>query len=160
MTIPTIPTGDPHDFDFLFGTWNVANRRLKERGVGSDEWEEFPATERCEPHMGGLVNVEEMVFPTLGRSGMAIRAFDLANRRWSIHWIDSRGATLCPPVHGGFDGDRGTFYGEDLDDGRPVEVQFRWTRLGPDTARWEQAFSFDGGEWEWNWVMEFTRAAG
>jgi hypothetical protein len=33
----------------------------------------------------------------------------------------------------------------------------QWTRLGPTTARWEQAFSYDGGPWETNRVMEFTR---
>ena len=33
----------------------------------------------------------------------------------------------------------------------------QWTRLGPTTARWEQAFSYDGGPCETNRVMEFTR---
>jgi hypothetical protein len=66
---------------------------------------------------------------------------------------------MDPPVVGGFAGDRGEFYGEDVDEGRPVRVRFVWTRLSPDTARWEQAFSYDGGPWETNWVMEFTRAA-
>jgi hypothetical protein len=64
---------------------------------------------------------------------------------------------MDPPVVGGFAGDRGEFYGEDEDEGRPVRVRFVWTRLSPDAARWEQAFSFGGGPWETNWVMEFTR---
>jgi hypothetical protein len=38
-------------------------------------------------------------------------------------------------------------------------VWFRWTRRGPDVARWEQAFSLDGQTWEWNWSMDFTRVA-
>jgi hypothetical protein len=34
---------------------------------------------------------------------------------------------------------------------------FRWTRLGPDAARWQQAFSLDGSEWETNWIIEHRR---
>lgn len=33
--------------------------------------------------------------------------------------------------------------GDDTDEGRPIKVVFRWTRLGPDAARWKQAFSLD-----------------
>jgi hypothetical protein len=30
----------------------------------------------------------------------------------------------------------------------------------PDSCRWEQAYSADGGKtWETNWIMEFTRQA-
>ena len=55
-------------------------------------------------------------------------------------------------------GDRGEFYGLDDDDGRPVEVRFVWTRLGPDSARWEQWFSYDAGRsWEMNWTNTLTR---
>ena len=32
------------DFDFLIGQWRIHNRRLKERLVGADDWEEFEAT--------------------------------------------------------------------------------------------------------------------
>jgi len=160
MTGPTIPTGDLHDFDFFAGTWNVVNRRLKARWVGSTEWEEFPGTCRCALHMGGVVNVDENTFPTRGFSGMTVRLFDHAQRRWSIYWINSKRGVLEPPVHGGFNGDRGEFFGDDLDDGRPVKVRFLWTRRGPDAARWEQAFSLDGQAWEWNWSMDFTRVAG
>jgi hypothetical protein len=45
----------------------------------------------------------------------------------------------------------------DTDDGREVQVRFHWTRQAPDAARWEQAFSFDGREWETNWTMALTR---
>jgi len=37
-------TGRPGDFDFLLGAWTVENRRLKERGAGSADWETFSAT--------------------------------------------------------------------------------------------------------------------
>ena len=157
---PPLPTGDIADFDFFIGGWTVAHRRLKERLVGSDEWDAFPGTSRCEKRLGGLVNVDENIFPTKGFMGLTLRVFDPVQLRWSIYWVDSRVGVLTPPVVGGFTGDDGAFFGDDRPDGRPVTVRFRWTRLGSDAARWEQAFSLDGEVWEWNWVMEFTRIAG
>jgi hypothetical protein len=150
-------TGGLHDFDFLAGHWNVTNRRLRVRGADSTEWEAFPSTTQASLHMGGITNMDETVFPTLGTAGMTIRTFDLAKRQWSIYWISSRSGVLFPPVVGGFAGDRGEFYGEDVDDGHPVKVRFVWTRLGPNAARWEQAFSRGGSAWETNWIMEFSR---
>jgi len=151
--------GSARDFDFIAGDWHIANRRLAARGAGSTDWEESPATSRATLHLGGIANVDEIAFPTRGCSGMTVRRFHIADRQWSIHWISSTTGAIDPPVVGGFAGDRGEFYGEDEDGGRPVKVRFVWTRLGPDAARWEQAFSFDGGPWETNWVMELTRPA-
>jgi len=152
-------TGDVHDFDFLAGTWSIANRRLKRRGAASNEWDEFPATGHAEMHLGGVANTDEIIFPAQGWAGMTLRAFDLEKRQWSIYWINSRLGKLLPPVVGGFAGDRGEFYGEDQDEGRPVRVRFIWTRLGPDAARWEQAFASDGQAWETNWIMELKRVS-
>ena len=151
------PTGDAHDFDFLAGTWSIVNRRLRVRGAGSGDWDEFPATSRVSLHLGGVANVDEITFPTRGWSGMTLRVFDRERRRWSIYWVSGRTGVLHPPVTGGFAGERGEFHGEDRDEGRPVKVRFLWVKLGPDHAHWEQAFSFDGKTWETNWAMEFTR---
>ncbi len=43
-------------------------------------------------------------------------------------------------------------------EGQPLHVRFTWDEITADTARWQQAFSFDGGKhWDTNWVTEFTR---
>lgn len=152
-----LPTGDVHDFDFFVGDWTFRNRRLKQRWVGSRDWDEFPASLRCESRMGGVVNLDEGVFPTKGWQGMTVRVFNLQEKRWYLYWINSSTGQLFPPVAGGFDGDRGEFYGDDTDEGRPIKVRFRWTRVDDDHARWEQAFSLEGKEWETNWTMEHTR---
>jgi hypothetical protein len=37
-------------------------------------------------------------------------------------------------------------------------VRYLWSRIGADSARWEQAYSLDeGNSWETNWIMDFTR---
>lgn len=150
--------GQAHDFDFLVGHWQVTNRRLRQRHAGCQDWDDFPGHTQAWSHLGGIVSVDEIHFPTRGFSGCSVRTLDLAARRWSIYWINSLQGTLFPPVHGGWAGDRGEFHGDDMDDGRPVKARFVWQRLGPDAARWEQAFSLDGREWETNWVMEFRRS--
>lgn len=153
------PTGDIHDFNFLFGNWSVANKRLKTRGKGADDWERFPGVSRCEPRLGHAANVDEICFPSLDWSGLTLRLFDRSTRRWSIYWVNSGGARLFPAVQGGFIGDRGEFYGEDEDDGQPVQVKFVWENRSAVEARWSQAFCYDGVHWETNWVMDLTRMA-
>jgi hypothetical protein len=157
--------GRPHDFDFLVGRWHVANRRLRQRGVGCSEWIEFDATTQAFSHLGGLVSVDDNVFPDLGTGGLSFRTLDVAAQRWNIYWVSSRDGRLCPPVAGGWNGDRGQFEGVDEDDDQPVRVRFLWERLGPDRARWSQDFARIGrdgtpdGPWETNWVMAFSRLA-
>jgi hypothetical protein len=154
------PTGELDDFDFLMGDWTIDNRRLKTRWTSRPQWERFASRSRCEKRLGGLGNIEEIIFPDQGTAGMALRLFDPALRRWSIWWASSRDGRLQPPVVGGFVGGLGEFYGEDLDDGRFVAVRFRWQKSAPHGGpRWEQAFSLDGRAWELNWTMDFRPAA-
>ena len=151
-------TGDIHDFDFIAGAWTFENRRLKQRWVGSNDWDEFPAVDCGAVYLGSVVNIDELAFPTKGWSGVTFRTFDLEKRQWSIYWVNSRTGKMFPPVVGGFEGDRGEFYGEDEDDGKPIKVRFLWIKRGPDHAHWEQAFSLDGKTWEVNWMNDLTRA--
>jgi hypothetical protein len=66
---------------------------------------------------------------------------------------------LTAPVFGGFDGKgRGTFYGQDMLDGRAVLVRFVITQVSSGEARFEQSYSADGGlSWETNWFAVDTR---
>ena len=151
-------TGGLHDFDFIAGAWTLENRRLKTRWVGSSEWDEFPAVDCGAVYLGSVVNIDELHFPTKGWGGVTFRTFDVEKRQWSIYWVNSRTGKMFPPVVGGFDGDRGEFYGEDEDQGRLIKVRFLWIKHGPDHLHWEQAFSLDGKTWEVNWMNELTRA--
>ena len=149
------------DFDFLLGSWNVANRRLKRRLAGSDDWEEFASTSVARPILDGLGN--EDVFTTDhdgGFVGMSFRFFDPERQRWSIYWVSSASGLLQAPVHGRFAGGVGRFEGEDVDGGRAVKVVYLWEEITAASARWSQAFSYDdGATWETNWIMEFQRSA-
>lgn len=151
-------TGDPHDFDYFEGAWTTRQRRLKARGVGSTEWEEFPATLCMSRYLDGVATVDEMWFPTKRWEGLTLRTFDRQRHQWSIYWVSSGSGKLEAPVVGGFQGNRGEFYGEDHDGGRPVKVRFTWLKLDVGHAHWEQAFSYDDRTWETNWTADFVRA--
>lgn len=150
-----------HDFHFLHGTWNVANNRLKERLAGSTEWEQFSATTWIRPLLGGSGQIEEMTWDANGQAayGVTLRVWDPATDQWSLHWVDSGSGRLFPPMVGSFGVDGvGIFVGMDMCGGKSVLSRFVWSGISETTARWEQAFSGDGGvTWETNWVMEFVR---
>src|SRR5262249_15591430 len=117
--------GELGDFDFLIGDWSVDNQRLKARWTRRPQWDRFASLSRCERRLGGLANVEEIVFPEQGWAGLTLRVLDPAAARWTIWWVSSREGRLQPPVYGGFVGGLGEFFGEDLDDGRFISVRYR-----------------------------------
>lgn len=151
-----------HDWDWLAGSWRVRHHRLMDRLVGSTEWQEFDGTCTMVPTLNGFGNMDDnwLDLPAGTYRAMGIRAFNPATRQWSIWWLDERSQTIDPPVRGGFENGVGTFTADDTLRGQPIIVRFRWSEITANSARWEQAFSPDGGEtWEVNWWMEFTRAA-
>lgn len=154
--------GSAGDFDFLFGAWRVAHRRLKRRLAGDDEWQTFAGTCAARPLLGGLGNVDDnwLDLPGGAYRAVTLRAFDPAADRWAIWWLDARNPhRLDVPVIGGFSNGEGAFFADDVFEGRAIRVRFLWTRVSTDEPRWEQAFSADGGaHWETNWIMNFTRS--
>lgn len=163
QNMPTqAPNDGRRDFDFYLGRWQVHNRRLKRRFAGSDEWEEYAATDESRPILGGLGSIDDYRTEHFGGDfrGMAIRFFDPQTRLWSAYWSTNRTGTLDPPVVGGFKNGVGTFYGRDRDGDRPVYVRCLWSEITDTHVKWEQAFSIDEGKtWETNLVMDMDRIA-
>jgi len=148
------------DFDFLIGSWNIHNRKLKSRFTNSTEWIEFEATGTMHTTLQGMANVDDFLTTFDGKSfeGMTVRIFNPSTKLWKLYWADSNTGVLDTPVTGSFDKTTGRFYGTTLIDGKEILVVFNWDRSDADKPVWSQAFSADGGKtWEWNWYMEFTR---
>jgi hypothetical protein len=151
-----------HDFDFLVGDWNIHHYQLKDRLADSHEWIEFDGTLSMRPTMAGWGNVDDTVVNKPGGAyrAMGIRAYDSKTGQWAIWWVDGRNpfGDVDPPVKGSFQGGLGTFYADDTFRGKPIRVRFTWSKITPNSAHWEQAFSRDGGTtWEINWRMDLTR---
>ena len=150
------------DFDFLIGDWTVSHRRLRRRLAGDTHWDMFDGTMRARSILAGQGNFDENVIRLPGGTYQActLRIHDASAGHWSIHWIDGRDPKLDPPMIGGFADGTGTFFGKDSFEGRAIDVRFLWTRRDGSAARWEQAFSADGGKtWETNWIMDFHPAS-
>ena len=156
-----IPADGRSDFDFFYGAWDVSHRRLQKRLASDTNWDEITGTCEVSPLLGGLGNVDDNVIelPDGAYRAATVRTFDPATRQWSIWWIDGRNPlTIDVPVRGAFVDGVGTFLCEDVFDGGPIQVRSLWSEIAQNTARWEQAFSQDGGTtWETNWIMEFAR---
>lgn len=155
---------DPRrDWAWLEGSWDVWHRRLRERLVGSDDWQEFAGRSAFWHTLDGVGNVDDnlLELPDGTYRGLSLRSFDPARAQWSIWWLDARNpARIEPPVTGGFDGGVGTFTGRDTHKGTPIIMRFRWRDLHTPRPWWEQAFSTDeGATWEINWTNYFTRTA-
>lgn len=160
-------TDGRHDFDFLFGYWEVAHRRVVDRtDPECDRWEEFHGTSEVRPVFGGLGHVDLLTVDgaraggVRAWQGLTVRQFDPDDGVWRIWWSSSiKPGRLDPPMTGRFEDGVGRFSGVDVVAGRFVEIAFEWTAPEPDAARWSQAFSYDGGHSWWeNWVMSFRRA--
>jgi hypothetical protein len=149
------------DFDFLMGLWRCRHRYLAKRLADCRDWLEFDGSCAARKILEGYGNSDEsdIKFPGNPYKGMAVRTYDPGEDLWSIYWADSRTpGRMSPPVAGRFADGIGAFFGEDQHDGHPITVRFIWSRITPQSARWEQAFSVDGGQhWETNWIMDFTR---
>jgi hypothetical protein len=150
-----------HDFDFLIGSWSVQHLRLNHRLAHSNEWETFSGTCRAWRVLDGQGDVDDNVLqaPAGTYRAVSLRSFDPKTRSWSIWWLDSRHPhELDPPVVGGFRNGVGTFLVNDILNGRPIAVRYIWSEITLNSAKWQQAFSDDGGKtWETNWIMEFHR---
>lgn len=82
--------------------------------------------------------------------------FDREKHQWAVRSVSGRGQ-MDPGVFGGFTGNKGYFYGPDMDRGRLIKVRQIWTEIDHDHMRWEEAWSYDDKTWVTNWISEFTR---
>ncbi|HEY4292147.1 hypothetical protein [Luteibacter sp.] len=159
-TVPAARDGQ-RDFDWEQGRWATKVRVLRNPLSGeAPQWVEYGGTSVIKPLSGGKANfVELSVTGDAGKiEGGSLRLYNPGSRQWSLNFASLRNGMLTAPVFGGFDG-RGTgmFMGSDMLEGRAILVRFVITRVSPASARFEQAYSADGGAtWETNWIATDT----
>ena len=149
-----------HDFDFEIGTWKTHLRRRLRPLTGSNTWVEYEGTSVVKKVLNGKANLVELVVdgPAGHIEGLSLRLYNPEARQWSLNFANVNGGTLTPPSIGEFKNGRGEFFNQDTLNGRSILVRFVISDITPNSCRFEQSFSDDGGKtWEANWIATDTR---
>ena len=149
-----------HDFDFEIGTWKTHIHRLVHPLTGSATWTDYDGTSVVRKIWQGRANsVElEVTGPSGHIEGLSLRLYNPQSHQWSLNFANSAVGTLGVPTVGEFKDGRGEFYDQEMINNRMVLVRNIWSDITPNSGRFEQAFSDDGGKtWEVNWIATDTR---
>ena len=162
-TIASTARDGQHDFDFEIGTWKTHLSRLLHPLTGSTNWVKLEGTSVVRNIWNGRANLVELEVdgPTGHIEGLSLRLYNPQSHQWSISFANSNSGTLGQPTIGGFTNGRGEFFDQETFNGRTILVRNVWSDITPNSCRFEQAFSDDGGKtWEVNWIAVDTRLQG
>jgi hypothetical protein len=150
-----------HDFDFEVGTWKTHLKRLQNPLTGSKTWIEYEGTTVVRKVWNGRAILLELEAdsPSGGHfQGLSLRLYNPQTRQWSLHFANSMDGVMTPPTIGEFKNGRGEFFSQETLNGRAIFVRFVISDITPNSCRFEQSFSDDGGKtWEVNWIATDTR---
>ena len=149
-----------HDFNFEIGTWKTHLKRLVRPLTGSTTWVEYEGTTVVRKVWDGRANLVELVAdgPAGHFEGLSLRLYNPQSHQWSLNFANSNAGTMSLPTIGEFKNGRGEFFNQETLNGRAIFVRFVISDITPNSCRFEQAFSDDGGKtWEVNWIATDTR---
>jgi hypothetical protein len=149
-----------HDFDFNIGAWKTHVSRLQKPLTGSTTWVEYDGISVVREVLGGRASLFELTAdgPAGHLEGAGLRLYNPESHQWSLNWTSGKTGVLGVPTIGEFKNGRGVFVDQESFNDRVILVRNSFMDITPNSARFEQTFSDDGGEtWETNWVMTFTR---
>ena len=155
------PRDGQHDFDFEIGTWKTHLKRRLRPLTGSNTWVEYDGTSVVSKVLNGKANLVELKVdgPAGHIEGVSLRLYNPVSRQWSLNFANVVHGSLTPPSIGEFRNGRGEFYNQDSLNGRSILVRFVISDITPNSCRFEQSFSDDGGKtWEVNWIATDTRS--
>ena len=159
----TIAAGDrdgSHDFDFEIGTWKTHVKRLVHPLSGSKEWTEYDGISVVRNVWDGRANLLELTMdgPKGYFQGLSLRLYNPQSHQWSLNFSNAAAGTMSTPTIGEFKNGRGEFYDQETLNERAILVRFVISDITPESARFEQSFSVDGGKtWEVNWIATDKR---
>ena len=150
-----------HDFDFEIGTWKTHLSRRLHPLTGSTTWVEYEGTSVVRKVWDGRANLVELEVsgPAGHIEGLSLRLYNPQSHQWSLNFASSNGGAISVPTIGEFKDGRGEFFDTEPFNGRSILVRNVWSGITPNSCRFEQSFSDDGGKtWEVNWIATDTRA--
>jgi hypothetical protein len=85
--------------------------------------------------------------------GLTLFLYNPQSRQWNQTFSNSADGKLSGPLIGSFKNGRGELYSQDTFDGRSILVRGTWSEIQPDSHRYEEAYSDDGGR---TWQAVFS----
>jgi hypothetical protein len=149
-----------HDFDFNLGTSKTHISRLQHPLTGSTTWIKLEGTVVVRKVWDGRAQLEEIEAdgPEGHWEGLTLFLYNPQGRQWSQTFAASRMGTLMAPLIGEFKNGRGELFSQEPFNDRTIFTRGVWSEITPDSHRFEQAFSDDGGKtWETNFIATLTR---
>jgi len=149
-----------HDFDFEIGTWKTHRWSLRHPLTDSTEWVESKGTVVVRKVWSGRANLVELIAE--GPAGpfefLNLRLYDPQAHQWSDYFATSKDGTFIKPMIGEFENGRGEFFFQEKLNGRAMFFRSVISDITPNSCRFEDAFSDDGGKsWKVKGIAVDTR---
>lgn len=143
-----------HDFDFSFGFWHSHIQRFQDPFSDQRSSFEFDGTKAVRKIWGGRATLEEIEADTpKGHwEGLTLFLFNPKSRQWSQTFINSQAGVISSGLVGSFKNGRGELVQQDTFKGRYILVRGVWSDIAPESHRYAESYSDDGGK---NWRPAF-----
>jgi hypothetical protein len=144
-----------HDFDFDLGVWHTEITRRLHPLTDSTESMKLTGTVTIRKVWGGTAQLEEIEAdgPKGHWEGMSLFLYDPAAHQWSQSFIGAASGVFSPGFVGSFHDGKGELFQQDTLDGRSVLVRATWSDITPDSHKYEEHYSADGGK---TWSLSFS----
>ena len=144
-----------HDFDFDIGVWQTHIRRVLDPLSGSADSIELSGTVTVRKVWDGRAQLEEIEAdgPKGHWEGLSLFLYNPEAHQWSQSFSNSKVGALGSPLIGSFKNGRGELFAQDTIHNRTILVRAVWSDIKPDSHRYEESYSDDGGK---TWALSFT----
>ena len=143
-----------HDFDFSFGFWRSHVQRFLDPFSDQQPSFEFDGTKAVRKIWGGRATLEEIEADTpKGHwQGLTFFLFNPKSLQWSQIFLNSHDGVISSALVGSFKDGGGELVQQDTFKSRSILVRGVWSDITPESHRYTESYSDDGGK---NWKPAF-----
>jgi hypothetical protein len=151
---PTARDGQ-HDFDFNIGVWHTHIKRVLDPFASSPESVELNGIVTVRKVWDGKAELEEIEAdgPSGHWQGLTLFLYNPGAHQWSQSFANSKVGALSSSNVGAYKDGRVVLVGQDTVNDQAILVRAVWSDIKPDSHRYEESFSNDGGT---TWLRSFT----